>query len=131
MPYREEPPTTRSNRAPYREENLTNRSSRVPYQEEGPTTRSCRVPHAVRCIEAQDRPLDTIADAITRDRPLDTAPAAPLGANGWRQGFPDVIRGIRDVPHKGQNPPTRSRSEEHTDETPSLMRTSYAGLCLT
>src|SRR3546814_13920833 len=48
-----------------------------------PVHAECRT--QVRCIEAQDRPLDTIADAITRDRPLDTAPAAPLGANGWLQ----------------------------------------------
>src|SRR3546814_6679669 len=40
----------------------------------------------VRCIEAPDRPLDTIAGAITRDRPFDTAPAAPFGANGRRRG---------------------------------------------
>src|SRR3546814_12338660 len=84
VPHREESLTTRSRRVPHQEESLTNRSCRVPYREENP--RSCRVPHAVRCIEAPDRPLDTIAGAITRDRPLATAPAAPFGANGRRRG---------------------------------------------
>src|SRR3546814_6326791 len=63
------------------------------------------------------RPLDTIADAITRDRPLDTAPPAPLGANGWRQGFPDVICGIRDVPHREESLTTRSRRVPHQEES--------------
>src|SRR3546814_987069 len=63
------------------------------------------------------RPLDTIADAITRDRPLDTAPAAPLGANGWWQGFPDVIRGIRDVRHREKKHTTRSRRVPYREET--------------
>src|SRR3546814_4846252 len=84
VPHREESLTTRSRRVPHQEESLTNRSCRVPYREENP--RSRRVPPPVRCNEAPDRPLDTIAGANTRAPHPDTAPAAPFGATGRRRG---------------------------------------------
>src|SRR3546814_9623582 len=126
VPHREESLTTRSRRVPHQEESLTNRSCRVPYREENP--RSCRVPHAVRCIEAPDRPLDTIAGAITRDRPLDTATAAPFGANGRRRGTRAdrknraglrVGRASRPPTESGGNAPAGAAAHRHRNAPPT------------
>src|SRR3546814_6308989 len=83
-----------------------------------------------------DRERAFFANALGQ-RPNDPVPAGPLKA-----GIPDLVEeklgnrlamlgfGLLAYPRFKQRPHNQLRSDEHTSELQSLMRTSYAVSCL-
>src|SRR3546814_6484645 len=76
--------------------------------------------------EPQHRVGDPQAGVVQFVRPVDETDRAAIEARAGRCGA-EAGSGQWS---KHRHPPVRSRSEEHTSELQSLMRSSYAVLCL-
>src|SRR3546814_8586181 len=75
-------------------------------------------------------PRSTRTDTLFPYTTLFRSPTVPPGNDLLSRRATTFATGPSEQPDRRQQRPSRDRSEEHTSELQSLMRTSYAVFCL-